>query len=521
MIRASAILAIAFCVTGLMRRRTASERHALWVAAVLAAAFLPVLNLLLPEWQPSLARRIAAALPHVERGEEAAGSEFSFRATSIEPAVTGVIRVWPWLWAAGSAAALLVFLLGMSQQTRLAAGSRPLRDCLPASLATAVASQMGCKRTVLLTESARQTMPMTWGVLRPRILVPYGIEAWPEERIRVVIAHELAHIRRLDWLCNIGARTACAVYWFNPLFWIACNRIYRESEHACDDAVINLGVDARDYASHLFEIALALRDAGSGSATALAMARPSTLERRFAALLNAKLNRRAMSRKTMLLIAVATIVAVVPVAAMKISSPAAPVNGPARVDQYTTPPLYSDEGRARGVEGIVTVEVLVSADGGVKRLQVVNGLGYGLDENALLAVRDWRFVPAMRNGGAVEATAQLDVEFSLRNAELNELIANDMATRIGPDVTPPQIVHRVEPQYPASTTRGRAAAAVVLDTVIPEDGTPKIVRVIQSVDWEVDEIAINALKQWRFSAAMKDGRPVKVRMNIAVNFRPN
>ena len=170
-----------------------------------------------------------------------------------------------------------------------------------------------------------------------------------------------------------------------------------------------------------------------------------------------------------------------------------------------------------GIEGIVTVEVRIGVDGTVTRLQVLRGLGHGLDENALLAVRDWRFIPARRNGVLIEATTQIDVEFNLRNAELNEEIANDMATRVGPGVTPPQVVHRLEPQY--SPTTKHPAGAVVLDAVILEDGTPKIVRVIRSLDWELDETAINALKQWRFSPAMKDGRPVKVRMNIAVNFQ--
>jgi TonB family protein len=186
------------------------------------------------------------------------------------------------------------------------------------------------------------------------------------------------------------------------------------------------------------------------------------------------------------------------------------------VSQYTTPPLYSDAARVRGIEGFVTVEARIAADGTVKRLQVVKRLGYGLDENALLAVRDWRFLPAIRDGMAAEATTQIDVEFNLRNAELNELIANDMATRLGPGVVPPQVVHRVEPQYPRAG-RQKRAGGVILDVIIPEDGSPRIVRVIQSLEWELDENAINALKQWRFSPAMKDGRPVKVRMNIAIN----
>jgi len=93
-----------------------------------------------------------------------------------------------------------------------------------------------------------------------------------------------------------------------------------------------------------------------------------------------------------------------------------------------------------------------------------------------------------------------------------------MATRIGPGVIPPQVVHRIEPELPADMAKVAPAGPVVLDAVILEGGIPKIVRVIQSQNWVLDEIAINALKLWRFSPAIKDGQAVRVRMNIAVNF---
>ena len=96
-----------------------------------------------------------------------------------------------------------------------------------------------------------------------------------------------------------------------------------------------------------------------------------------------------------------------------------------------------------------------------------------------------------------------------------------MATRIGPGVSPPQIVRRFDPQFPAARKQPVPAEAVILDAVILEDGTTKILRVIQSLDWELNEIAINALKQWKFSPAMKDGRPVKVRMDVALHFQSN
>jgi len=527
MIKSSAILLAGLLVTWMLQRRSAAERHMVWAAAIISAALLPVLSFVLPAWQSGLARQVAAALPSMpsilgprSNPDGSPGSEVVFRADSLEPAVAALTRVLWIVWASGFAISLLVLTIGFIRQRRLASRIQALSDSTLAGMARHVAIQLGCKRPIRIAQSLEECMPMTWGVLRPRVLVPKGIEEWPEERKRIVIAHELAHVRRLDWFFQMLARIACAVYWFNPLFWIACNHLYRESEQACDDLVINLGVDAREYASHLFEIARALRHSGTVWSPTVAMGRPSTLEKRFASLLSSTSNHRGITRRAVLLATAATVLVVVPLAALDTLPDGLGRSGSASptVSQYTTPPLYSDAARARGVEGVVTLEARIAPDGTVKRLRVVKGLGYGLDENALLAVRDWRFLPAMSDGMAVEATAQIDVEFNLQNAELNELIANDMATRLGPGVLPPQVVHRVEPQYPPRANRQKRAGGVILDAVIPEDGSPRIVRVIQSLDWELDENAINALKQWRFSPAMKDGRPVKVRMNIAINF---
>src|SRR5205823_7481340 len=220
-------------------------------------------------------------------------------------------------------------------------------------MARDVAIQFGCRRPIRLTQKIDECMPMTWGVLHPQVLVPKGIDKWPEERKRIVIAHELAHVRRLDWLFQTLAQIACAVYWFNPLFWIACNRLYRESEQACDDRVINLGVEARTYAIHLLEIARSLRYSAGVWPAAMAMARPSTLEKRFAALLNRTLNRRSATRKTVFCVSMATLVLVLPLAAIRAPNavalparlPSIPMTGPsvgliaAKVEQYTTPPL--------------------------------------------------------------------------------------------------------------------------------------------------------------------------------------
>jgi TonB family protein len=187
---------------------------------------------------------------------------------------------------------------------------------------------------------------------------------------------------------------------------------------------------------------------------------------------------------------------------------------PPEIAEYTTPPLYSEEARGRGVAGVVTLRARIEGDGSVGAARVIKGLGAGLDQNAIVALRQWRFRPGTRAGVPVAMEADVDIEFTLRNDALNAVIANDMATRVGPGVTPPRAIRVVG----LPRTQARRRGTVVLDVVLLEDGTPKILRVLASVDPALDELALRTFEQWRFSPAVKNGRPVKVRLNAEVRF---
>ena len=133
--------------------------------------------------------------------------------------------------------------------------------------------------------------PFTLGARRPVILLPMEAEEWTRERLRIVLVHEAAHVARFDYVAQLVATTACAVYWFNPIAWLAASRLRAEAEHAADDRVLAAGVDGVTYASHLLELARP-ESAPLSTAMAVGMARGTTrLERRFTAMLDSTRSR--------------------------------------------------------------------------------------------------------------------------------------------------------------------------------------------------------------------------------------
>ena len=90
--------------------------------------------------------------------------------------------------------------------------------------------------------------------------------------------------------------------------------------------------------------------------------------------------------------------------------------------------------------------------------------------------------------------------------------------RVGRDVTVPAIMSRVEPQYSKAALAARVQGTVVLEAVIGADGVPKVVRVVRSLGYGLDESAIAALERWRFNPGRKDGVPVNVSLNVEFNF---
>src|SRR6202030_25831 len=172
----------------------------------------------------------------------------------------------------------------------------------------------------LLQCGSSLAMPLTWGMFRPVIVLPSGAAHWTEDRRRIVLSHELAHIARHDWLLQICAELARCFYWFHPLVWLAAARLRQESERASDDAVLRSGIAPSHYASQLLDLARTLENSGRAWSTALAIARPSNLERRFAAMLNPSINRRHLSARAKVLVPLLALTFLLPLAAVRLTA---------------------------------------------------------------------------------------------------------------------------------------------------------------------------------------------------------
>jgi TonB family protein len=550
MIRASIVLLVAYAVIPLLRRRSAAERHALWTTALATAAILPVLTWLLPAWEPDWAQRAADQWPNAFATPPAiaATGDIVVRATGIESGQLSIVSLLPVLWVGGSIVCLIALLVQARRLKRLASSALPT-EARHQSIAADVAQSLGLT-SPRLARSDRIRIPLAWGLRRARILLPDASRDWSDERVWAVCAHELAHISRGDWVVHLLTEIVCRIYWFHPLFWIARNRVGRESERAADDIVIGLGASGADYASHL--IAIVRASQRGTAAPAVAMARRSGLEHRIAALLNGVINRARVSRARACAILAGASLVTVPLAALSTRHSATieirtsnlppvehiavremsgddhePVRDirvvnpasvgrevPPSIVEYTTPPLYSDEARRRGIEGVVVARAHIDANGEIGTARITQGLGFGLDQNALVALRQWRFRPGTRNGVAASMDVEIDIGFTLRNDAVNAQIANDMVSLVGPGVTPPQVVRVMDVRL----RRVGTAGTVVLDVVLLEDGTPRIVRILRSLGADADDMAVRIFEQWRFSPAQQDGRPIKVRMNAEVTF---
>jgi len=654
-IKSTVILAAAWLAAKCLRRRAAATRHLVWMVALAAIVAVLVLSVALPVWHLPLA--VPGVTFHITASGLATPADLP--ASSQAPAHAPPLashRAWQpdWalglllVWAAGAAFLLLRTLAAAFALSRL----RPASDWKIS--ADAVARAMGVEKSPRVRQSAPGTMPMAFGIFRPAVCLPGDAASWTEERRRMVLLHELAHIRRGDTLWHALARVALSLYWWNPLVWAAWRECVKEAERAADDLVLAAGARASDYASLLLDVAREFTALSAGAPAALAMARPSQLEGRLLAILNTHANRQPHRR--LAAVAVATLAAflVVPLAAVRAQDDAAAARVPADIDatiraameqknhdlldqaakaaeaqrQYDAAQKLLDmslqirqqqtgANSAEYAEGLMHLGELANrrnqpdqaasyftraanllgdrpAAGRPLISLGVAQLDHKKYEEALLTFQRaetldpsraamataWMAVarsrqpetadqaePLYRQALTLAAPGSPDAAVITRmlagylasqgrTAEAGELKASadkagaatpaaerrphfqttakpDSAGgvyraggtsgtqiyRVGGGVSPPQLIQKVEPQYSEEARVAKLQGTVTLYVEVGPDGLAHNTQVTQSLGLGLDEMAIEAVSQWKFQPGTKDGQPVTVAATIQVNFR--
>jgi TonB family protein len=399
-----------------------------------------------------------------------------------------------------------------------------------------LAAELGIHRPVMILDSDRSSLLVTWGLRRPRVMVPRSALAWEADRIRIVLCHELAHIARADWITQLLAELLRSIYWFNPIVWIASRRLRHESERACDDAVLRSGVSASDYAGHLVALARELRPPSRSwldTTPAPAMVRPSSLERRVRAMLNGSLDRRQSSG----VVRTSMAAALVGLTAIVVSLSA--VQGPAFSGSVVDPQN----------SGVANVQIVLTNVGTQERTEVQS------DQNGRFSVvtlpAGTYVVEAQRPGfraireqialggnpverkyslilGAVSESITVAFDpaagpsapkaaASPRTATARPL-SQCTSTSSGGNIRPPVKVKHVPPVYPSHLAGSGRDAVVVMESRIRTDGTPDDLRVVKSAGSDFDAAALESVRQWAFEPTLLNCVPIDVVMTVTVTF---
>ena len=211
---------------------------------------------------------------------------------------------------------LIRFALGLILSVRLERRAQRVNDPEALALLSSRARALGIKRVPRLAESELLSVPVTFGVLRPAILLPSGWRDWDDAELDAVISHEVSHVARRDAFIDRLSLLHRAVFWFSPLSWYLTGCLAELAEEASDEAALAAGADRTRYAETLLGFFVEL-EATPGRAwwQGVAMAKAGQAEKRLDRILEWKGSVAMQLKKSVVVVLVMCAVPVVYVAA--------------------------------------------------------------------------------------------------------------------------------------------------------------------------------------------------------------
>ncbi|MCH8617206.1 M56 family metallopeptidase [Sphingomonas sp. SM33] len=248
-----------------MHRRSSSDRS--WVAHLgllallllpVGALALPALNVVGPAFLATDATPVFSPAHNGTIVDAPAASEVASSTEPFQPATAGGggagIDWLFWAYVAPAGMLLLLTLIALGRLRLLKARAKVLLEPHWLQALAQAQHRMGFKNGTALLTSDELRSPISWGLMRPVILLNTDATKARDEA-EAIIAHELAHVAGLDWAKLMLSRITVALFWFNPLVWLLAREAHQLREEAADDAVLAANIEDTQYANLLVGIA--------------------------------------------------------------------------------------------------------------------------------------------------------------------------------------------------------------------------------------------------------------------------
>ncbi len=531
LLRSALVLAAGEGLRRVNKERKPVFRHGLLLSTFACLAMLPVFSILLPGIPlPAWPGSNAHASVTVEQVSFVAGRQAASQPVN-----------WPLLiWLVGAAIAAIPIVAGIFSAWRLMRRATPLHDAAWQDLLRELCSSSYLSRKPKLLLGRQLLVPLTCGVLRPRILLPLAALEWDTARQRAVLLHELAHVRRWDVATQLSVHIIAALWWFQPLGWFLRRRLRDESELACDAAALAQGIRPSQYASELLSIARALGSDVSLSSSGISMARRGDLESRLRSVLNppSALLSQARIWTAVLLLATVTFAASAVAAGPNkfLSEP----GGSTMKRSIFTGLLASVGLSAATISGSIfdpsgaavpdAKVLLTNPDTGAKQEAVSGADGRFTLENEpagdyIFTVEKPGYSSIFRVFDLKEDSA-IDRGFTMAAGEISKdpnaiPTSSDPAVkriRVGGQVAQSNLIRKVQPVYPGPAKAAGIQGTVEIEADISKEGVPVELRVISSPSDDLSQASLEAVRQWRYRPTLLNGNPVEIVTDVIVNF---
>jgi len=543
-LKASLVMLVALAAIGCVRNRSAALRHWILSAAIVAATAAPLLGPIIPIWHVPLdalprTGALTASVPALQdrapRATPAAGEPDRTESSGrVSLAAAGKLVAIAWML--GAALSALILIVGLARLAWVASSARRIAGGRWAIAADEIAKEYGLRRPVALLQSDHPALLVTWGFVQPKVILPSNAQHWTDARIRIVLSHELAHVKRGDWLIQMLAEIARAGYWFNPLMWIACRRLRLESERATDDLVLRAGIEGSDYAEHLLDLARAF-SRHRPWLPAPAIARPSSLERRVSAMLNARVNRAPITRTARLgIVAALSALAIIVASAQGAFSTFSgtvfdPMNG--YLPGVTMTLTNTQSGAKHEIHSDRTGHFeFVGLPPGSYTLQailpgfsVLSGTldltGRDVQRDVTLKVGQLQETISVRasRGDVAASPARPRRPAPDKTAEMkacSERVSS--AGSMGGNLRQPSKLVDVKPLYPSALADAGVGGVFEFAARIGVDGTIVDLQTTSGANPDLELAASNAIRQWQFTPTLLNCVAIEVPMTIKVSF---